>query len=430
MQNAAHIQMAIELLEATFDSHLPTDRVMAVFFKQRRFMGSKDKAAVSGMVYGIQRQRASLGFACDKSRLPQTARALVVAYLMLNEAHKADDIKTLFSGEKFAPKRLDTHELTALKVLPTVDFGKASAAVKGNFPSFLKNRLTDMFGDTLVQEMQAMNSRAPADVRTNTLKTTQAHLQQMLQEQNMACTPTPFAPFGLRITGRNNLFGTQAFKDGLFEVQDEGSQLLVALCNVQPGHTVVDYCAGAGGKTLGLAAAMGNKGVLYACDIHSYRLEELKKRARRAGVHNLRIQLLEGDRWLKKHSAAADVVLVDAPCTGSGTWRRNPDMKWKLTEADITEMLAVQQEVLTKAATLVKPGGRLVYATCSILPEENGLQVEKFLAQQPGFRVLPLPQAWPAGSPLVSNFNTQVLQLSPFRHQTDGFFGAVFERIA
>jgi 16S rRNA (cytosine967-C5)-methyltransferase len=220
-----------------------------------------------------------------------------------------------------------------------------------------------------------------------------------------------------------------AFREGLVEVQDEGSQLLALLTDARPGQAVVDFCAGAGGKTLALAAAMENKGRLVACDVNQRRAERAMLRLRRAGVHNVTRRLLEGesDKWVKRHGGTFDRVLVDAPCSGSGTWRRNPDAKWRLTPAGLDELVSLQGRILDSAARLVRPGGRLVYATCSVLADEDEARVEAFLASHPNFRLIPLPEVWSAAVGGACPVEGPMLRLTPARTNTDGFFAAVME---
>jgi 16S rRNA (cytosine967-C5)-methyltransferase len=221
------------------------------------------------------------------------------------------------------------------------------------------------------------------------------------------------------------LYTHELFKAGHFEIQDEAAQLVTLLTGEKPGSWVVDFCAGGGGKTLALAALMKNKGRLEALDINEYRLEEIKPRLQRAGVHNCRATLLksENDAWVQRHAGQIDTVLVDAPCSGSGTWRRNPDAKWRLTPTRLQELTEIQASVLTSAAHLVKPGGRLVYATCSLLKRENDDQVANFLAYHPDFSLLPVEEAW-----TDSPFKGDRLHLSPAKEGCDGFFAAVFHR--
>ena len=237
------------------------------------------------------------------------------------------------------------------------------------------------------------------------------------------------SPWGLRIEGRRPVTSGPAFQSGLVEIQDEGSQLVAALVDARPGMRVCDYCAGAAGKTLALAAAMGNRGQVVACDVSAARLDNAVRRLRRAGAHNVeRHKLAPGDKWAKRHAGVFDRVLVDAPCTGAGTWRRNPDARLRLKETDLAELLPKQAAILNDAARLVRIGGRLVYATCSLLPVENEAQVSQFLAAHSGFGVVSLERAWLlAGPPPCAG---DFLFLTPARHATDGFFAAVLERTA
>jgi 16S rRNA (cytosine967-C5)-methyltransferase len=234
----------------------------------------------------------------------------------------------------------------------------------------------------------------------------------------------------MRVEGRPPLSTRKAFLDGLVEVQDEGSQLVALLAEAAPGMRVCDFCAGAGGKSLAIAAAMGNRGHIVACDISGPRLDGATRRLRRAGVHNVERKHLdsERDQWVKRHAGGFDRVLVDAPCSGTGTWRRNPDGKWSLTPEDINELVALQQRILDSAARLVKPGGRLIYATCSLLPAENERQAEAFLAGRSGFKALRVPEIWARAIGGECPSGNTYLHLSPARHSTDGFFVAVFER--
>jgi 16S rRNA (cytosine967-C5)-methyltransferase len=243
-------------------------------------------------------------------------------------------------------------------------------------------------------------------------------------------TPTPLSPWGLRAPGRRPVTGTRAFREGLVEVQDEGSQLIALLADARPGQRVADYCAGAAGKTLAMAATMGNRGRIVACDTSAARLAGAATRLRRAGVDNAETHLLlPGDRWAKRRAGSFDRVLVDAPCTGSGTWRRNPDARLTTTPDDLAELVVKQAVILDAATELVRAGGKLIYATCSVLPEENEAQVEGLLSRRSDFAVLPLAAAWagvrPGGAPPNAG---PYLALAPHRHGTDGFFCAVLER--
>jgi 16S rRNA (cytosine967-C5)-methyltransferase len=308
-------------------------------------------------------------------------------------------------------------------------------------PDWLYPRLAERFGPRLAAELAALTAEAPLDLRVNLLKATRETAQAALAAEGWQAQPTPLSPWGLRIAGRRPITTGPAFRDGMVEIQDEGSQLVAALLDARPGMRVADWCAGAGGKTLAVAAMMGNRGQIAACDVSAARLDSAVRRLRRAGVHNVERHLLAaGDKWAKRRAGGFDRVLVDAPCTGTGTWRRNPDARLRLAERDLLELLPKQASILDAAQALVRSGGRLVYATCSVLAEENEAQVSDFLARHPGFALLPLARVWPfpaapPGPPAESAdpaipWMADCLSLTPARHGTDGFFAAVLERTA
>ncbi|MBM3618610.1 MAG: RsmB/NOP family class I SAM-dependent RNA methyltransferase, partial [Alphaproteobacteria bacterium] len=276
-------------------------------------------------------------------------------------------------------------------------------------------------------EIDALGTEASLDMRVNTLKTTREALIKSLKEEGFDPSPTPYSPWGVRLAKRGAIFNTKAFREGWFEVQDEGSQLIAFACNAKAGEKVIDFCAGAGGKTLALSAMMQNKGRVLAWDTSATRLEQIVKRIRRAGADNIQRHAIESesDAFIKRHKGSADVVLIDAPCSGSGTWRRNPDLKWRFAQQDLDEVTAIQTRVLASAARLVKPGGRLVYATCSLFNEENKKQVEQFLSRNPDFRVATPAEIWNNEYGFNGLEAQDTLQLSPLRSNTDGFYAAV-----
>jgi len=272
---------------------------------------------------------------------------------------------------------------------------------------------------------------APVDLRVNLLKSTVAEARKRLKSEDLTTVPTPYSPWGLRCPPRTNTSATAAFRDGLVEFQDEGSQLATLLCDAKAGMQVLDFCAGTGGKTLALAAAMENKGHIVACDISEVRSARAKLRAKRAGAENAERRLLppQDDKWLKKHYERFDRVLVDAPCSGTGAWRRNPDVRWAKQAADIAERTVLQDSILGRAARFVKPGGHVIYATCSLLREENDRRVEHFLGANAAFEQVDAREIWRAltDRPWPCE-GENVLRLSPAKHGTDGFFAAILRR--
>jgi 16S rRNA (cytosine967-C5)-methyltransferase len=424
---AARIAAAIDLLEVIEGApKRPADAVANDFFRSRRYIGSGDRRAVSDRVWIVLRARRRLGWWLGEAR--QSPRLLVAASLLLEGWAKAGVAQT-FSGGQFAPMPLSGAENAALTRIAghTLNHPTMPDAVRLEIPDWLLPRLTARFGSALAAEMAALSEPASLDMRVNLLKGDRDQARAALAAEGWEAEPTKISPWGLRIDGRRPVTSGPAFQSGLIEIQDEGSQLVAAMVGARPGLRVVDWCAGAGGKTLALAGAMENRGQIVACDVSAPRLDGAVKRLRRAGVHNVERHLVEaGDKWLKRRAGTFDRVLVDAPCTGTGTWRRNPDARLRLKENDLAELLPKQAGILDVAQSLVRKGGRLVYATCSLLEEENEAQVSGFLLRHSAFSVVPLAQAWPLDQPPPNAGD--FLSLTPARHGTDGFFTAVMER--
>ena len=428
MTPAARLAAAIDLLAAIEAApRRPADAVATEFFRTRRFIGSGDRRAVGERVWRVLRAWRRLSWWLDVAASPR----LMAAGSLLLEGWTLDGVGQAFSGGRFAPPILSGSEAAALRRLDghTLDHPGMPDAVRLEVPDWILPALQARFCGALAAEMAALGAPAPLDLRVNLLKTTRDEARAALAAEGLEAADTPLSPWGLRIEGRRQVTAGAAFQAGLIEIQDEGSQLVAAMADARPGMRVCDYCAGAAGKTLALAMSMANRGQITACDVSHARLEAAIRRLRRAGVHNAERHLLEsGDKWGKRHAGAFDRVLVDAPCTGTGTWRRNPDARLRLAEDDLRELLPKQAAILDAAARLVRIGGRLVYATCSVLPDENEAQVTDFLARQPGFALVPLPVAWPlGGAPPCAG---EMLSLTPAQHGTDGFFAAVLERRA
>jgi len=426
---AARLAAAIELLAAIESApRKPADAIANTFFRDRRYIGGGDRRAVSERAWGVLRARRRLGWWLAKAGVPANPRLLVAASL-LTQGWSLDGVVQSFSGGQFGPTALNAEEKAALRPLEghTLDHPEMPDAVRLEVPDWILPHLVARFGAELPAEMAVMGEPAPLDLRVNLLKGTREAAQAALAGEGIESEPTPLSPWGLRIPGRRAVTTGKAFQTGLVEIQDEGSQLVSALVGAQPEMRVVDWCAGAGGKTLALAMAMGNRGHIAACDISAPRLDGAVRRLRRAGVHNVERHLVEpGDKWAKRRAGSFDRVLVDAPCTGTGTWRRNPDARLRLVANDLAELRPKQASILDQAARLVRSGGRLVYATCSLLIEENEAQVDAFLATHPEFSVVPLARAWDLPAPPPGS--GPYLALTPRRHGTDGFFAAVLER--
>ncbi len=431
MTPAARLAAAIELLTEINDApRRPADAVANDFFRARRFIGSGDRRAVSDRTWRVLRARRRLEWWIGQAGTAPTARMLVAASLLL-EGWTAQGVAQSYSGGQYGAAPFLQMETAAARALEgrTLDHPGMPDAVRFEMPDWVLPHLQERFGEQLGPEMQAALDPAPLDLRVNLLRGTREDARAALLAEGLDATPTPLSPWGLRIEGRRAVTTGPAFQSGLVEIQDEGSQLVAALVGVTPEMRVVDWCAGAGGKTLALAMLMQNRGHLVACDVSAPRLEGAVRRLRRAGVQNSERHLVApGDKWAKRRGGSFDRVLVDAPCTGTGTWRRNPDARLRLRELDLTELRPKQARILDDAARLVRLGGRLVYATCSLFTEENEAQVDAFLERTPGFAVVPLQKAWnlPTPAPGADPY----LSLTPRRHGTDGFFGAVLERTA
>ena len=430
MTPEARLAAAIDLLHALADQpRRPADAIAAEFFRARRYIGGGDRRAVSDLAWGVVRQRLRLEWWLTTLGLRATPRLLALAHLLLVEHRKPGDAARLFEGGRYGAGSLDIGEQEAARLLagkPLVGKEMPDEA-RLNLPAWALPGLRRRFGDALEAEAKALEGTAPLDLRANALKASRAEARAAL---GLPAEDTAFSPWGLRLPARTPIAANPAYLAGLVEVQDEGSQLIAALVGAKPGMRVADYCAGAAGKTLAMAATMLNQGRITACDVSAPRLEGAAKRLRRAGIHNAETHLLEpGDRWAKRRAGQFDRVLVDAPCTGTGTWRRNPDARTRTSGADLAELVAKQGEILSISAQLVRPGGRLAYATCSLLPEEDEDQVERFLASHPQFRAVPLAQAWAeAALPGAPPCEGPHMALSPVAHGTDGFFCAVLER--
>jgi len=413
MTPAARVQAAIEILEGLSASRLPADRYIREFFRARRYAGSKDRAAIGGRVYDVFRHRAF----CAWRMGSQAPRALAIGAL-LREGASADDVATLFSGGGYGPAALTDDERARIALVPQ----EAPLCVKGEYPQFLEPELTRAFGDRLLDEMAAMQARAPVDLRVNTLKAMRDDVLKALGSDGKEAFATRFSPFAIRLpAGTTGLEKTKLFESGAFEFQDEAAQIAVLLCSAKPGMRVLDLAAGAGGKSLALAALMRDQGEIVASDIDPNRLRQLAPRAERAGTSIIATRD-------PRPGETFDLVIADAPCSGSGTWRRQPENKWRLTPEGLAQLNRIQDELLARAAAYVKPGGRLVYATCSVLPCENKDRIELFRASHPDFAIRNASQIWreSVGSeppPGTATF----FKATPRSTDTDGFFAAVMQ---
>lgn len=431
MTPAARLSAAIEVLAAIDTQRVPAAKALKEWGTAHRFAGSGDRAGISGLVYDVLRRQASSAWIMEDD----TPRARLLGMLKLERQFDADKIAALCDGSRFAPEPLSDGERAALTSRTTTD---APAHIAGDYPEWLDGYLTEVFGDERAAEATAMASRAPLDLRVNTLKAKREKVQGSLR--HLGAEPTPWSPLGLRIQlgadARNpGVHAEEDFIKGGIEVQDEGSQLAALLSAAKPGEQVIDLCAGAGGKTLALAAMMQGKGRLIATDHDKRQLAPIHERLSRAGVHNADVRTPKGeDDPLADIRASADLVLIDAPCTGTGTWRRNPDAKWRMRPGALEVRLKDQSEVLDRAAALVKPGGRIAYITCSVLAVENSEQIREFTGRHSDFTVTPPSQIasvlWDRADDFLAAvyLSDEGLLMTPRRTGTDGFFVSVMRR--
>jgi 16S rRNA (cytosine967-C5)-methyltransferase len=433
MTPAARLSAAIELLQTIDDQRVPAAQALKEWGTAHRFAGSGDRAAISGLVWDVLRRRASSAWLMGSD----TARARLLGMLHIERKLDADSIAALCDGSRFAPSALTEAERSALT---SNSLAKAPPPIAGDYPEWLDLHFAEVFGEDRVAEAAAMASRAPLDLRVNTLKAKREKV--LASTAHLGTLETPWSPLGLRIElgadARNpGIHAEEAFIKGALEVQDEGSQLAALLSAAKPGEQVIDLCAGAGGKTLALAAMMQGKGRLIATDSDKRQLAPIHERLSRAGIHNCDVRTPKGEGdALSDIRASADLVMIDAPCTGTGTWRRNPDAKWRIRPGALEQRLKAQAEVLGRAAGLVKPGGRIAYVTCSVLSVENGGQIREFLARQPDFAVVPPSETVTALWDKAEDFAAATLQsaegllMTPRRTGTDGFFVSVLKRVS
>jgi 16S rRNA (cytosine967-C5)-methyltransferase len=427
----ARVAAAIEVLADIEGRKRPAAEALKDWGLAHRFAGSGDRAAIGNLVFDALRTRSSSAYAMGED----SPRAIVLRTLVQSWKETPEAVASLADGSRHAPPPLTEAEHVGLaRTIPP----DAPAHIRGDYPAWLAPEFERAFGARAGEEGAALSSRAPVDIRTNTLKATREKVLKALRRFQVS--PTPHSPLGIRIAHgagpakSPHVEAEPGHGKGWYEVQDEGSQVATLLASAAPRQQVLDLCAGAGGKTLALAAQMETTGQLYAYDSDRMRLRPIFERLKRAGVRNVQVLPAGEAAALEALAGKMDRVLIDAPCTGSGVWRRRPDAKWRLAPAMLAARLAEQRAVLDEGAPLVKPGGRLVYITCSVLPSENRDQVEAFLLRHPEFHLVPWREIWQAAlgtPPLPSADGSEGgLLMTPLSHGTDGFFVAVLERAA
>lgn len=422
MHPKALLDACSELVKLTLQFQHPADSVVSRYFRDHRNLGPRERATLAETAYTVLRKKTLFESLARSGSGPKERRLAILGFHgprnFLKSALSEQEIKWVDECDAIKPEELMPQH-------------------RHNLPQWIADALQAQVGDQFEALAASMLEIAPLDLRVNALNAKREAVQKELAKAGIKAVPTPYSPWGLRIDEKPALTRLEAFQEGRIEVQDEGSQLLALLLDAKRGEMVVDFCAGAGGKTLAIGAQMRNTGRLYAFDVSAHRLEALKPRLARSGLSNVHPAALahERDERVKRLSGKIDRVLVDAPCSGLGTLRRNPDLKWRQDQTAIAELTAKQTAILASAARMVKSGGRLVYATCSVLPEENELIAQAFQQANPDF--VPLDAGETLAQLKVDNAaslcaggetGTQYVRLWPHAHQTDGFFAAAWQR--
>jgi 16S rRNA (cytosine967-C5)-methyltransferase len=420
MHPKALLDACAELVRDVLKFEHPADAVVSHYFREHRSLGPRERATLAETAYAVVRRKLLFEHFAGSGSGPRERRLAILG----------------FDGDRdFLKSALNEQEKAWVDQCDATDRATLSERHRHNLPEWLVAPLKEQLGDDFWPLIESLDHSAPLDLRVNTLTDKREDVREELRLAGIRSTPTPYSPWGLRLEGKPALTKLDAFARGAIEVQDEGSQLLALLTDARRGQMVVDFCAGAGGKTLALGAMMRNTGRLYAFDVSAHRLEKLKPRLARSKLSNVHPAAIahERDERIKRLAGKIDRVIVDAPCSGLGTLRRNPDLKWRLSPAGLAELTAKQSAILASAARLLKPGGRLVYATCSLLQAENEDIAAAFTAAQPGFRRLLvqelLESARVNGAGKLCGEGGRDLRLWPQRHGTDGFYAAAWEKV-
>ncbi|MCI4440408.1 RsmB/NOP family class I SAM-dependent RNA methyltransferase [Tibeticola sp.] len=419
MHPKALLDSCAELVALVLRFDHPADAIVSRYFRQHKQLGPRERATLAETAYNVLRHKLRFESLARSGQGPRERRLAILGF------HGPRD---------FLKSALSDSEKQWLDACDAVPPEAWLPQHRHNLPDWLADALRAQVGDAFEALAASLNEPAPLDLRVNVLVAKRADVQRELAEAGVRAAPTPYSPWGLRIEGKPALQKIEAFRRGAIEVQDEGSQLLAWILDAHRGEMVVDFCAGAGGKTLAIGAMMRNTGRLYAFDTSAHRLEALKPRLARSGLSNVHPAALahERDERVKRLAGKIDRVLVDAPCSGLGTLRRNPDLKWRQTPQDVAELVTKQAAILESAQRLLKPGGRLVYATCSVLPEENEAIAAAFSERHPEFEPLPVAEVFRglklAEAEALCTADGRFLRLWPHRHHTDGFFAAVWQR--
>ncbi len=425
MRLSGRIAAAIEIIDGLKEKNRPVSLALKDWGQANRFAGSKDRAAIGNLVYDAMRKRSSHQFSMQS----ETGRALALSVIVRDWGIELKELETAFASDNFAPDPISPEEKKLL--LSKTPLKNAPAHIQANIPEWLMASFEKSFGKNWPEQAKAQSDRPPLDMRVNILKSSSDKVQKSLKR--FSPQPMDIATNGLRIVpgvGAEriaNISADEAYKKGWVEIQDQGSQIVSALSNAKPGEQVLDFCAGGGGKTLALASMMENKGQIFAHDSDRNRLAPIFDRLKRAGIRNVQVRSPQ-EGALDNLVGRMDKVVVDAPCTGTGTWRRHPDSRWRLSPAQLEKRVAEQAQILDEAKKFLRPGGELIYITCSVLPEENIEQIESFIAKNQDYDSIDMEQRWSEVYPNSSQqpiFDRRGAMLSPLSTNSDGFYISV-----
>jgi len=426
MKLSSLIGHVVELYEETITSRKPADHLIDIFFRKRKYLGSHDRRFIAETLYAMLRHKKRMEWIVSSIQLPQQNFLFQCVAVLLLEKKESPET---FLQEHILPEEI-LHQLQYnVDIQPSFEKPAEQIALAYSFQEWMIDQWLSRFGEAETTHLcSVLNTQAPITLRVNTLKTTVEKCKNALRDEGIESVETEYSPFGLHIQKRLNVFQLETFRKGYFEVQDEGSQLLTLLVNPKPRTRVIDACAGAGGKSLAMAALMKNRGEIFSLDIHEFKLDELKKRMKRAGVDTIRLKTVSENEAPLELYNSAEYVLVDAPCSGTGTIRRNPGMKWSVTPAMISELQQKQRMILENYSRCVNLNGAIVYGTCSLMDDENEKIVDSFLKEHPEFSVVQ-PKEILSKYQLDKLANNEYFQLTPHQHGTDGFFACVMKRI-
>lgn len=440
MQISSLLGHTQELVQSIVNSNRPADALIDSFFRSHRYLGSHDRRFIAETTYGVLRHLRKCEWALNSiledadQPLHENDRILllIIVYLFLFTAPKdidADLVSKNLRTQRWKKKLPALFKAFSSLPMTMPRSPRERLGLEYSFPDWMIGRFIHEYGENETESLvSSLNAQAPLTLRVNTLKATREQCREELLRQGIETTRTTLSPFGLTVGKRINVFSLSIFRNGWFEVQDEGSQLLPYFVDPKPSIKLLDVCAGAGGKTLEFAALMKNRGEIYATDINQRRLDELRRRVKRAGAQNIRVHEIRSVEELSKRFAVFfDIVFIDAPCSGLGTLRRNPGMKWSVSEQTVREVSEKQQSILSSCAPLVREGGLLVYATCTLLNQENEDQIEKFLSTHIDFAPAKPAKALESFDETKSKSGS-FIKLLPHIHGTDGFFFAVLQK--